>query len=355
MTLLPQVIHALFLGPGVLLAAAIVALAVVWISASRAVMPLQGVVVAIGRFAKGDLSARAPTTERQDEIGLMARAFNKMGDALQGAIAEREASEAKRLAIEAQIQAARDIQRLLLPAGDVDDQSADCRATDAFSGVSIVAFSSPSDEIAGDFFDWFERPDGSFALVIADVCGHGLPAAMMMAVCRTLVRRAACDAPEPHVALAQVNRDLIAQAPQTKFTTGILLYIDADAKSVRYANAGHPSAILARRDGTTQEVMASTGTVLGITTQSAWTTEQVEIASGDDLVLISDGVTEAGPPGAHADALFGSDRAAAAVRATCRGTRGDPRLILQGLRAAVREWSQGHQGDDLTIITLHRK
>ncbi len=353
-SLVPGIVHALLLGPGLSLLAAVIAIGVLWRSADRAVAPLKGVVAAIGRLSKGDLSARAPSGGRLDEIGMLSRSFNRMGDELQGAIAQREEAEAKRLAVEAQIEAARDIQRLLLPRGDSELESQDERATSEFEGTSIVAFSVPSNEIAGDFFDWFARPDGTFALVIADVCGHGLPAAMMMAVCRTLVRRAAIEEGDPSSALARVNEDLIAQAPQTKFTTGILLYVDPRSGKIRYANAGHPPAILVRRDGSTSQVMESTGTVLGLEPAVQWTTQELHLSSGDDLVLISDGVTEAAPLGERSGGLFGPERAEAAVAAACSGRRRDAQVIVEGLLGAVREWSKNNQDDDLTIMTLSR-
>ncbi len=353
--LLPSIMQALFFGPGLLLLGAIFAMAVVWRSADRAVAPLQGVIGAIGKFSKGDLSARAPDTDRDDEIGLMTTAFNKMGGDLQGAISQREAADAQRIAVEVQIAAARDVQRLLLPQSDREVASQDERSTDEFSGVSLLGFNVPASEISGDFFDWFPRGDGTFALVIADVCGKGMPAAMVMAVCRTLIRKAAVETAEPHLALARVNADLIAQAPRSNFTTGVLLYFDPHTGKILYANAGHPNSILVRVDGSTSQVMEGTGTVLGLAADSVWETKRIQLHRGEDLVLVSDGVTEAGPEHAGADRLFGSDRAAAAVSAACGGKQQSPRVIVEALVASVKVWSGNYQGDDMTIIAISRE
>lgn len=353
--LLPSILQALLFGPGLLLLGAIIAMTVVWRSADRAVAPLQGVIRAIGKFSKGDLSARAPDTDREDEIGLMTTAFNKMGGDLQGAISQREIAETKRIEVEVQISAARDIQRLLLPQSDKEVESKDERSTDEFTGVSILGFNVPASEISGDFFDWFPRGDGTFALVIADVCGKGMPAAMVMAVCRTLLRRAAVETSEPHLALARVNEDLIAQAPRSNFTTGVLLYFDPRTGSILYANAGHPTSILVRVDGTTSHVMEGTGTVLGLEANSVWQTMRIQLDRGEDLVLVSDGVTEAGPETAGADRLFGSDRAAAAISAACKGKQQSPKIIVEELVASVKAWSHNFQGDDMTIIAISRE
>jgi len=188
----------------------------------------------------------------------------------------------------------------------------------------------PANEMSGDFFDWFARADGTFALVIADVCGKGMAAAMMMAVCRTLLRRAAMESDEPHIALARVNEDLLAQVPESNFITCALLYIDSRSGVVAYANAGHPSAILVRRDGSTSESIVTTGMVLGVKPGAAWTTERLTLAHGEDLVLISDGVTEAGAAHSRSADQFGSQRAQSAVSAACGGQHQNPRVIVAG-------------------------
>ena len=100
--------------------------------------------------------------------------------------------------------------------------------------------------------------------------------------------------------------------------------------------------------------MESTGTVLGLEPAVQWTTQELHLSSGDDLVLISDGVTEAAPLGERSGGLFGPERAEAAVAAACSGRRRDAQVIVEGLLGAVREWSKNNQDDDLTIMTLSR-
>lgn len=353
--LIPVILQALLFGPGLLFLGAIIAMIVVWRSADRAIAPLKGVITAIKKFSKGDLSARAPENFREDEIGLMTTAFNKMGGDLQGAISQREAAESQRIAVQVQIAAARKIQRLLLPRSDRELESEDERMTNEFSGVSILGFSTPANEISGDFFDWFPRADGTFALVIADVCGKGMPAAMMMAVCRTLLRRAAVETDEPHLALARVNRDLFSQAPESNFTTGILLFIDPRTGSILYANAGHPNPILVRSNGSTSQVMEATGTVLGLELDSNWETKRIQLDRGEDLVLFSDGVTEAGPEQLGADHLFGSVRASEVISVACAGKQQNPRVIVEALVDSVKAWSKNYQSDDMTIIAISRE
>lgn len=354
------ILRGLLIGPGLLVVGAAVALAVVWRSARSAVAPLEGVMVAIGKLAKGDLSARAPTARGDDEIATVAKAFNGMGEALQGAIAQREVSEAKRAAAQAQLDAARGIQMLLLPesdslpgpeaAGAVTDQ----RRTLAFDGADIVGLCIPAGEIAGDYFDWFSRPDGSLVLLIADVCGKGMAAAMMMAVGRTLLRRAASELGEPHLALAKVNEDLLMQAPHSTFTTAILMYIDSRTGQLRYANAGHPAGVLVDRTGRAASSIAATGAVLGMIPQAQWTTASLQLQLGDSLVLFSDGVTEAGPEGADPQEMFGPQRACEAVATAAMAPGADARTIVQALRGAVAKWSDERQADDLTIVAMRR-
>jgi len=353
-SLIPTVVRTMLFGPGLLLLGGIIALFIVWRSASRAVSPLTGVIAAIGKFATGDLSARAPATKRKDEIAMVSTAFNQMGGELQDAVEQRRVADTQRIAVAAQIAAARDMQRLLLPVSTTENSNSDERVSTEFPGISIMGFNKPANEMSGDFFDWFARADGTFALVIADVCGKGMAAAMMMAVCRTLLRRAAMESDEPHMALARVNEDLLAQAPESNFTTCALLYIDSRSGVVAYANAGHPCAILVRSDGSTSESIVATGTVLGIKPGAVWTTERLTLAHGEDLVLMSDGVTEAGVAHSGSADQFGSQRAQSAVSAACGGQQQNPRVIVEALVAAVAAWSHGFQGDDLTVIAISR-
>ncbi|MSQ89877.1 MAG: HAMP domain-containing protein [Phycisphaerales bacterium] len=350
----PVVLRALAFGPGVVLVGVLVALTIVWFGANTVVQPLRGVTAALARLATGDLAARAPMTARRDEIGVLSRAFNRMGDALQSAIAERESATVKRLAVEAQVGAARAIQRLLLPANTGDDEQETMRSTREFAGVVLSGYSEPAGEIAGDFFDWFARSDGTVVVMIADVCGKGMAAAMMMAVSRTLLRTSAMEASDPGEALATINSELIAQAPQSKFMTGILLYIDASTGVIRYSNAGHPMPLLVARDGAVREVMAATGTVLGIQSIELWTTSAITMNHGESLVLFSDGVTEAMVRDDDVENMFGSQRAIAAVSAVPRGGDGNAEQLGRALVAAVEAFSCGNRHDDLTVVTVAR-
>ncbi|MSR45028.1 MAG: HAMP domain-containing protein [Phycisphaerales bacterium] len=352
--LIPTVIHALFVGPGVLLIGAVIVLVTLWRSTTRAVAPLSGIVAAIERLSTGDLSARAPATSRTDEIGVLARAFNQMGGELQVAIAARESATEQRVAVEAQVSAARAIQRLLLPDSTGDDAQADVRSSSGFPGWMLVGSSEPAREIAGDFFDWFTRGDGTIVVMIADVCGKGMAAAMMMAVSRTLVRTVAMECADPATALATINTQLIAQAPQTNFTTGILIYIDASTGSIRYANAGHPLPLLLSREGSVVEVMPPTGTVLGIQTAQGWTTGSAGLAHGESLVLFTDGVTEAMPDDADPTGMFGPLRAIEAITVAARTQKRTAPALVRALVVAVESWSHGNRHDDMTVVVVER-
>ncbi len=357
-TVVPEVLRAIAFGPGVVLLGVLVALTVVWFGASAVVKPLRSVTAALAHFGRGDLSARAPATNRRDEIGALSRAFNRMGDALQSAITERESATAKRLAVEAQVGAARAIQRLLLPASSREDEQENMRSTNEFSGLLLTGYSEPAGEIAGDFFDWFARADGTIVVMIADVCGKGMAAAMMMAVSRTLLRTTAMEASEPSDACEMINRDLIAQAPATKFTTGILLYINTTTGVIRYSNAGHPLPLLVALDGSVREVMPATGTVLGIQQNESWTTGSLTLGQGESLVLFTDGVTEAMVSDDDVENMFGPERAIAAVRAARTGASGarsgEEAPLVQALVAAVKKFTRGNRHDDLTVVTVTR-
>lgn len=353
-SVVPEMLRALAFGPGVVLVGVFIALAIVWFGADAVVRPLRGVTAALARLGTGDLSARSPATTRRDEIGVLSRSFNRMGDALQSAIAEREHATAQRIAVETQVAAARAIQRMLLPASTNDETNDSARSTAEFAGVLLSGSSEPAGEIAGDFFDWFARDDGTVVVMIADVCGKGMAAAMMMAVSRTLLRTVAMEVAEPGDALEAINHALIAQAPQTKFTTGILLYINRSTGVIRYANAGHPLPLLVAQDGSVHEVMAATGTVLGIQSIESWTTSSLTMSLGESLVLFTDGVTEAMVREGDIEHMFGSQRAIDAVGAAARTRNGRAESLVHALVEAVEAFSCGNRHDDLTVVTVER-
>ncbi len=159
-------------------------------------------------------------------------------------------------------------------------------------GFSLAAEWRSAREMAGDFYDVFALPDGRWALVMADVSDKGAPAALYMAMTRSLIRASASLHASPAAALKEVNQQLRAYCSSGMFVTVFYAVLDAAARTLTYANAGHNPPLLRRAAGSI-EMLTRTGLLLGVFEELALSEAHLTLAPGDTLVAYTDGVTDA--------------------------------------------------------------
>jgi serine phosphatase RsbU (regulator of sigma subunit) len=210
-------------------------------------------------------------------------------------------------------------------------------------GWSVAASYRPAgaeNEVGGDFYDAFPAA-GAWMLVIGDVTGRGAGAASVTAQARYTLRTAAALTGDPLVALATLNRALLARG-DSALCSVVALAVPADpAKPVRIAVAGHPPPLLV--DGETVSEVAAAGPVLGAFADAMWDLEQVVIPPGQQMVLVTDGIAEScGPLG-----RFGEDR----IRDELSGAS-SPVQVVQRLESALQGFVEGHLDDDVAIVAL---
>jgi catechol 2,3-dioxygenase-like lactoylglutathione lyase family enzyme len=197
--------------------------------------------------------------------------------------------------------------------------------------------------VGGDYYDCFRIGEDRLALVLADVSGKGMPAALLMASLQACVREACLAAAgDPVRVLAHVNRRFWDASPSSAYASAIYLEYDDRTRRVRYVNCGHPPALLLRRDGGL-EPLAATGTVLGLFDDWNGHVAETTVDVGDRLVLYSDGVTEA-------LAADGSEFGEARLGEAMRRASGSAAAIADGLTADVLAFGGADQYDDLTLI-----
>jgi sigma-B regulation protein RsbU (phosphoserine phosphatase) len=160
----------------------------------------------------------------------------------------------------------------------------------AHDGWRFAAHLEQAGHIGGDFYDFVDR-GRSLLVLLADVSGKGIPAALVMASSRTLFRQLARDTDRPDELLARLGRALWEEHGGTPYLTGFLARLDLDSRSLSWVNAGHPAALLVRGAG--HRALASTGPPAGLVPDARCALEELALAPGDTLVMVTDGVTEA--------------------------------------------------------------
>lgn len=215
----------------------------------------------------------------------------------------------------------------------------------ARDGWEVVGFWRPAREVSGDFYDLLPRAEG-LGVVVADVADKGMPAALFMAVVRSLLR-AASTAAGPSQTVANVNRLAALDAADGMFVTLWYGVLDADG-GVRYVNAGHNPPLVVRADGRVER-LTRTGILVGWDPDAAYGEGSVALEPGDLLVAYTDGVTEARDA---AGADFGEERLTELVRAL---RREGAREVLAAVRGALDEFVGGAAvHDDCTLVVARR-
>ncbi len=213
------------------------------------------------------------------DLQFVSAAASQVGIALERA-RWYDLAEAQRTRLEQELEMARVVQKSLLPAHPPSIPS-----------FTLAADWRPAREVAGDFYDFFPLPDGCWGLVLADVSGKGAPAALYMAMARSLIRSEACRHSSASAALTEVNRRLLLESSNEMFITVFYAILDPVRRSLNYANAGHPPPFL-RRSSRAVTRLAEGGPLMGLFEQWASNDETLHLESGDTLVAYTDGLTD---------------------------------------------------------------
>lgn len=217
-------------------------------------------------------------------------------------------------------------------------------------GWELKAVIDSARDTSGDFLDIIPLPRGQWGLVIADVSGKGLPAALYMALSRTLIRTFAFRyEDEPEVVLSAANYRILADTDDDLFVTAFYGVLDPSTGLLVYASAGHHAPCLVRADKKVAESLDSTGAPLGLISGASWDRATVEIRPGDALVLYTDGVTDAQNDGGE---FFGEERVASVACATAGGSALEIRTAL--FNSVIEFVGENERDDDITIVVVKR-
>lgn len=292
------------------------------------------------RDAEPDADLARLIDDRRDEIGRLAGAFAFMDRTLREKIRELIKITEERMRIEGELAAARDIQEGLLP-----------KTFPPFPGrpeINLNARLISAKEVGGDLFDFFFAEDRYFYFVVGDVSGKGVPAALFMAITRTLLKTSAEKGLSPAGMLAEVNDMLARDNPNTMFVTLFCGRLDLASGRLEYCNAGHNPPLLLRKGAAPEALTTVCGPALGVIEDMPYRAMALDLMPGDDLLVYTDGVTEAHNP---QNVLYGEPRLFGIAEP---GMQGDPAGFVDRLFDDITEFVDGAaQSDDITVFALH--
>lgn len=219
----------------------------------------------------------------------------------------------------------------------------------AGTGLEVHAVMEPAREVGGDLYDVLRLPGDRLFVVLGDVSGKGIPAAMFMMLATALLRVAARGGQEASALLARLNDELCVDNPTSMFVTLACAVADGATGTLRYAMAGHTTPVLLTAAGESRLLSADVGTIAGVQPGLTFPSATVQLGPGDTLVLYSDGVTESFDPQGRA---FGEDRLLEALAGL---TAASARAVVERLQDAVHAFAAGAEpSDDIAILAVRR-
>jgi serine phosphatase RsbU (regulator of sigma subunit)/anti-sigma regulatory factor (Ser/Thr protein kinase) len=248
-------------------------------------------------------------------------------------VRQQQLAFAERQRIEQELKVARLIQQTLLPQTLPD-----------IKGYEVTAYYQPAREVGGDFYDFIYFPDGKIGLIVADVTDKGVPAALVMATTRSILRATAERLVSPGAALARTNDVLCPQIPPKMFVTCFYALLDPATGHVRYANAGHDVPYCHTADGVVE--LRATGMPLGLLPGMVYDEKEMMLKKDEYVLLYSDGLVEAHNSQRE---MFGFPRLQALLAGYADGATVRDYLLEQLAAFTGAGWEQE---DDVTLVTL---
>ena len=300
--------------------------------------PITQLAAAAQQVAQGDLEQRLSVAAPTVEVANLTNAFNKMTRDLQMRMQELRYTTTVKERFEGELGAARNIQMSLVP-----------KSFPAFperTEFDVHALLRPAREVGGDFYDFYFLDDGRLCFLIGDVSGKGIPAALFMAVTKTLLKASASRGLPIAQMMAQMNDELAEQSDSGMFVSLFFAVLDVKTGAMDFCNAGHPAPFLLSAAGVAP-LDSERNVALGAMPGLAYHASAAQLAPGDALFLYTDGVTEALADG---DQFYGPARlqgtlagvAALGVEKITRGVVGDVRAFC----------GEREQSDDISVMSL---
>ncbi len=216
--------------------------------------------------------------------------------------------------------------------------------------LDLAALMEPAKDVGGDFYDFFRLDEEHIGLVMADVSGKGIPAAIFMAVSRTLVRTVGMQGYNPEETLRKSNELLASESVDCMFVTVFYAIYNIKTGNIQYCNGGHNSPYILRADGTIEQLPVSPNGIVGVVEGLEFKGAETHLDAGDTIIMYTDGVNEAIN---SQEEEYGDAR----MEETLKSLNGKTcREVIDGQLASVKAFAgEAEQSDDITIMAVRRK
>ncbi|MBN1485322.1 MAG: SpoIIE family protein phosphatase [Chloroflexia bacterium] len=297
--------------------------------------PIQTLVQGTEAIGRGDLDTRVEISSH-DEIGQLAGAFNQMTVDLKHYTTELARTTAERERFVRELEIARDIQQSFLP-----------RSWPQVEGLAVAAMNLPARHVGGDFYDFIPLAGGRLGLLVADVSDKGVPAALFMALSRSLIRAYSMGTTDVLTALKKANAFMLEDTKSSMFVTLFYAVVNTQTMHLHFINAGHNPPFLIGKDIRRGMMLKAKGIALGAIDDVFLGEGEVQLEPGDVLVLYTDGVTEA--KNAQAE-LFGEERLKTVIE---QHHHLPPAELMAQISLEVKAFTQDEpQFDDITLLVV---
>ena len=317
----------------------IILLIVIFFIARSIIRPLYALAQVTKKVAEGDLDFELAPAVSNDEVGVLTSSFVSMRKALKQYIKDLTATTAAKERIESELNIARDIQMSIIP----NTFPAFPERTEFDLYAKIITAKA----VGGDLYDFFFIDERRLCFIVGDVSGKGVPAALFMAVTRTLLRSKAIEGISAASLITEVNNCLCLENEACMFCTLFLAIMDIKTGVCEFTNAGHNRPYLVLEKERIEPLAKVHGAPLGVMDNKTYHSDTITLKKGEAIVIYTDGVTEAQTV---THEMFEEDRLEAVVRANMTVS---PQVLTDKIVGAVKDFEgEADQADDITVLVL---
>ena len=324
----------------IIFVASVIALLIIIILITRKfTRPIKRLVDVTIRIGQGDFHAPLPIYKAKDEIMQLSNSFSLMQEELQVYIDHLRETTSSNEKMQSELNVAHAIQMGMLP--KIFPVRNDCE---------ISALLEPARAVGGDLYDFIFTSDDLLYLAIGDVSGKGVPAALFMAIARTLFRSRIGKGEQIHSTMENMNRELCRENPNQMFVTFLAIILDLKTGVMELCNAGHTQPFILRKTGSVEKLTHLGGIPLGIVEETSYSSVRIPLDPDDIIILYTDGITEATNQDKE---LYGEKSLVKCLRMMDQST--SPEIPMK-LLANVRNYAgNAEQSDDIAILVMKYK